>query len=343
MNSAHAANNDNSKRMSDVSVVSLDTLRPAQKLVPGELHELTQGVTISVLQSAAEGLLEVDHEQAGTISVNEKVASELATVQPGQIIKTKEGRFVMVRHLQAIMVPRTPQFVRPEYAQQTIDLAIASLRNRENLLSPTSEHSFMTQVASKTAWIAKPSAPSNESSHSSRKKIVIRSAMAICVAVIVAGYLHQSADSEDQATQKRTETAKSRIVAASQPSDESPSESQQPTVKTSPAPAVTVAGSAKDHPATAPSPRLNMPGGAAPAASALRANHIAKPAPDREDKAASSKVIRLSEKDRQTIAEYKLEARFDRSNARAKLKHFANSFPPGSTARLEVERAYNGL
>ena len=52
---------------------------------------------------------------------------ELATVRPGQIIKTSDGRYALVRHLQALIVPRDEHYQRPEHVKQIIRLALESL------------------------------------------------------------------------------------------------------------------------------------------------------------------------------------------------------------------------
>ncbi|MCX6125306.1 MAG: hypothetical protein NTV34_11265, partial [Proteobacteria bacterium] len=54
-------------------------------------------------------------------------------------------------------------------------------------------------------------------------------------------------------------------------------------------------------------------------------------------------LAQLTVKERLAVTEFKLEARYDRSSARAKLKHMADSFPIGSPAQFEILKAYNGL
>ena len=80
---------------SGVSVFSLDHFTSMQRMSPGVPLELCQGVTLSVLQDAAEGLLEIN-EAASAVSVSGKAAHELATVRAGEIIKTDVGRWATV-------------------------------------------------------------------------------------------------------------------------------------------------------------------------------------------------------------------------------------------------------
>ena len=43
------------------------------------------------------------------------------------------------------------------------------------------------------------------------------------------------------------------------------------------------------------------------------------------------------------VAEYKLEAKFDRASARAKLEELAKSYPVGSAARADIEHVISEI
>lgn len=293
----------------DVSILSLDALRPTQKLVPGVALALAPGVTISVLQDAAEGLLEIESSAANSTYVDEKPTSELATVESGQIIKTSQGRFVMVRHLQAIIVPRIKGAKRSASLQQTIQLAVASVAG---------------DVSETPKAVQKPTQrPSVRN--------VIRVALA-CSVLLIGYNLATSTDetsvAKEQTAIRPTPASKSRIIGLSNQLEE-------------------VA-----DPAIVTTPSVPAPSNSSPVAiTKAETPEVVPPTPVQPVKVKSQKtsqdarssLIKLTEKDQQTIMEYKLEARFDRANARAKMDHFAKSFPPGSPARSEVERAGRGM
>lgn len=331
--------NSQTKR-TDISIVSLDTLTTSQRLNPGEPFALAPGVTISVLQSAAEALLEIDQSATATTLVNNMPTSEVVTVQSGQIIKTSEGRFVMIRHLEALIVPRTSEWKRPDEIQQAIDLAVSTHASMAKELQPK-ESKSQAEVS------ARPVIDNKNS-----KRNILRAAIGVC-AVILAGLFFFGPNDQksglDAPANKTLDpqaapvpNAQSRIIAVPASSDvETPasaeSEPLQPKSKEG-------SSGAKTRPST---PEKTSP---APALKAATTQNDTGSQPDLSglrkvvatSKSGSNKV-ELTQKDRDTIAEYKLEARFDRVNARAKLKHMANSFPVGSPARRDVERAYNSL
>ncbi|MCX6123182.1 MAG: hypothetical protein NTV34_00285, partial [Proteobacteria bacterium] len=123
---------DKLRKFSEVSIISLDALKPSKNLSPGEPYGLAPGVTISVLQSASEGLLEIAAQAAATTQVDEKPSSELATVHIGQVIKTIEGPFVMVRHLDSFIIPRKSGEARSPEIMQALSLALADAAAKES-------------------------------------------------------------------------------------------------------------------------------------------------------------------------------------------------------------------
>lgn len=320
-----------------VTVISLDHFTGVERLNPGEPTEISPGVTISVLQTAAEGLLEIDSSIESKAEVNGKRALELATVQVGQIIKTSHGRFVLVRHLDSFVVPRDPGNKRPEYILNAIALAQASIADIE----PLSATNRLPKGSKFVGTIAASS--SNLLIEGSGRKVVVRSLIGIFAVTIAIMLLYSRGHDADQrldsAASKATKVAKSTIVSTRDSSgidvpvaDKASGMTKAPIVAT---PGHTgSAGLGVSQKNSVPSPIRPV------SASVMdRAGHRDRNSPG----VTSVRSIQLSEKDRQTIVEYRLEARFDRSSARAKLSHMAKSFPVGSPARTEVERAYSGL
>jgi len=308
-----------SPRQADVCIVALDSLLPARKLLPGEPISLAKGVTISVLQTAAEALLEIDHEATATTQVDQKNSSEVMTVHTGQIIKTSEGRFVMIRHLEAFIIPRDADWRRPQEFQQAIDLAIAAV-------VPDS-----AVVPQKAALVI---AETEHSPTGMSKRTLVRAALGVGVfatlslAFLLPGSHNEVAPKPTVSEPSKQEVAKSKIIATSEvPTTVTAEETRSQKLNN---PKDT---RAQEFPQTKPA--SNPPSRSRPAAKS-HAAQASVVGPQSSD-------VRLTEKDRQTIFEYKLEAKFDRSNARAKLKHFAESFPVGSSARREVEKAYQSL
>ena len=322
-----------------VTVISLDHFTGVERLNPGEPTEISPGVTISVLQTAAEGLLEIDSSIESKAEVNGKRALELATVQVGQIIKTSHGRFVLVRHLDSFVVPRDPGYRRPEYILNAIALAQATIADIE----PLSATNILPKGSKFVGSMAASS--SNLLIEGSGRKVVVRSLIGIFAVIIAIMLLYSLghdavADQRlDSAASKATKVAKSTIVSTRDSSgidvpvaDKASGMTKAPIVAT---PGHTgSAGLGVSQKNSVPSPIRPV------SASVMdRAGHRDGNSPG----VTSVRSIQLSEKDRQTIVEYRLEARFDRSSARAKLSHMAKSFPVGSPARTEVERAYSGL
>lgn len=323
-----------------VSVISLDALKPTERLLPGETREIAKGVSISVMQSAAEALLEIQESANGSISIDNQPAHELATVRPGQIIKTIEGRYVLLRHLHAMIVPRNVGYRRPEHIDRMIALAVASL---EQPVSPVLEAN-----TNDDAVVNSPSIAATEIAggiKSSQRKV--RLAILGSAIAVVAGLCFMPLSQEHFETASgMAPHAKSRIVAAA--------EQAQLVVKNTGAPLgdanARVLPLGETTQATSQQPTKNISAvEALKTAMAVTAN-AKKSQPTRisvrrggEDDTGGPRAVRLSEKDRQTIIEYKLEAKFDRTKARIKLKDMAKSFPAGSPARMEVERAASAL
>ena len=320
-----------------VTVISLDHFTGVERLNPGEPTEISPGVTISVLQTAAEGLLEIDSSIESKAEVNGKRALELATVQVGQIIKTSHGRFVLVRHLDSFVVPRDPGNKRPEYILNAIALAQASIADIE----PLSATNRLPKGSKFVGTMAASS--SNLLIEGSGRKVVVRSLIGIFAVTIAIMLLYSRGHDADQrldsAASKATKVAKSTIVSTRDSSGIDVPVADQASGMTK-APIVATPG----HTGSAGlgvSQKNSVPSPIRPVSASVmdRAGHRDRNSPG----VTSVRSIQLSEKDRQTIVEYRLEARFDRSSARAKLSHMAKSFPVGSPARTEVERAYSGL
>ncbi|MCX6116666.1 MAG: hypothetical protein NT027_03930 [Proteobacteria bacterium] len=396
----------------EVSIISLDGLTSSTKLTPGTSHRLADGVTISVLQAAAEGLIEIDHEAAGKILIDGKPTSEIATIHPGQIIKTSQGRFVMVRHLQALIVPRERNYTRPANYEDAIRLALSAINADSQVLVPSInsvqsgtesplKHSLppaQDQVQPKSIFESQtPSSVQNIDKSQKRfnSKSLLRAAILLLSGGLIALYflspqVDQPISNEKQAeTTKKSANAKSRIIpidiSANDSSEvSSQSQSQSSDRKSSGSPIGQSSGAQESEKASEkltqtttnleiknehrvsvaenekiiPSQKQVAVVSAPSAVDALKAANTGEtprvtPRPAVKPSSNIGKVdtstqklaknVKLSEKDKQTVMEYKLEARFDRGNARAKMKHFANSFPIGSQARADLEREYRGM
>ncbi len=326
-----------------ISVLSLDALKPNEKLAPGEPHQLATGVTVSIMQSAAEALLEIEEAASGTISVDNLPAAELATVRPGQVIKTKEGRYVLIRHLQSIIVPREPGYMRPVHVEQMLQLAMEGLasepKTKEPMVTPRTQEKSANSLL--TRFFAK---KEGGSENKSKLRMII---LGVAAAGMI-GLCFLPTDPENSAGQVASAPAiqhseKSRVVAVSDPASTALPLNQATTP--------TAESSAKsEEKAKEPAPADEKHVSAVDALKGALAP--VNPAPKKREKVAQkadadavggSRLVRLSEKDRQTVIEYKLEAKFDRSRARIKLKDFAQTFPVGSPARAEVEKAVSGM
>lgn len=321
-----------------VSVLSLDDLKPTERLIPGEPREISAGVTISVMQSAAEALLEIQESATGTISIDNQPASELATVRPGQIIKTSGGRYVLVRHLQALIVPREHHYERPDHIKKMIELALVSL----------AETHVAQSVAPAAPSSSVPSKPAAQSGMSSKRRLRL-GILGLASAIVIGLCLVQP--SQDKQVTTVPQIAKSRVITSA---EQAQVLAQTDAVAT---PASIAGSSAQpvaplEKEAAKPSAKVvhektsavdALHNAMAPTVNLKKLSKAAQPAQGAGDEAQAPSAARLSEKDRQTIVEYKLEAKFDRAKARVKLKDMAKSFPAGSPARAEVERALGGL
>lgn len=319
-------------QLKGISVISLDALKPTEKLLPGETHEIAKGVSVSVMQSAAEALLEIQESASGSISIDNHPAHELATVRPGQIIKTAEGRYVLIRHLHAIIVPRHPGYRRPEHVESMIALAAASLAAPvSNIVEPSDDSVMNTPVTS---------CASNKTQIKTSKRIIRLALLGSAVAVVAGLCIGSFSQEQLETTSVATSQAKSRVVAVA--------EQSQSVVKNALEPKVEPEVEAKATGETTQTPDAQKTEQVS-AVDALR-TAMTMPASGKKSpttsinalrkavEAPSPNAARLSEKDRQTIIEYKLEAKFDRTKARIKLQDMAKSFPAGSPARVEVER-----
>lgn len=326
------------QKFADVSVVSLDEIKPSLKLSPGEPHNLAPGVTISVLQSAAEALLEIDAEAAASTHVNDLPTSELATVQTGQIIKTSAGRFVMIRHLESLIIPRDASWKRPDEMQQAVSMALATCQTSE-AIADGAGHSHGDKVTAP---------PSRKAVHLGlSRKNVIRGLIVVSSILFAGLFFYDSSKETDVAIktvpEKPVENARSRIIAVPQPeAGQIESNLGESVSKSDPQPSVALVPIKSTPPATTP-PKQTTSLESLQAVGQLPSDKGSAKPERKPSNEVAARSIKLTEKDRQTIMEYKLEARFDRSNARAKLKHLAESFPKGSPARMEVEKAYSGL
>ena len=113
-----------------VTVLSLDDFSKIRQLHLGETAEIASGVSLSMLRQASEALLEIDQNAPSKVTVDSISVNEITTIHPGQIVKTGEGRFVMVRPLQSLIL-KHEEGSRPKVFQNAIDLAVGSLINRE--------------------------------------------------------------------------------------------------------------------------------------------------------------------------------------------------------------------
>ena len=324
-------------QMKGISVISLDAMKPAERLLPGEPREIAAGVTVSVMQSAAEALLEIQESANGSISIDNHAAHELATVRPGQIIKTIEGRYVLIRHLQAIIVPRIPGYQRPAHVESMIALAVASL---EAPVPEEVEISDDTVMNAPVSVLVSAPAENRDS-----KKKTIRLAVMGAATVVVLGLCLTPFGKDPSGVATVAPSAKSRVIAAAEQSQSAAKSDMVAQVATR-----------RDAPKASETSQIDAKQKSknVSAVDALRTAMAAAPsakkvsgAPATTSRGAAegqnSRTTRLSEKDRQTVIEYKLEAKFDRAKARIKLRDMAKSFPVGSPARAEVERALGNM
>ena len=292
----------------EISALWLDSPQPVTRIPQGEPYQLAPGVTVSFLASAAEGLLEIDMAKAAAVWVDGRPTSEVATVHPGQIIMIGDSRLLLVRHFQAVVLPHKESYRRPKAVQNAVDAAL------QLIASPEVNSSLLSRQGRLRSLIAAP-----------KQTLLLRGAV-VCGAILVG------------------------VMALYSPRDEGRGQAAP-----GPAPAIAVAEkvafgdlTGDAHSSTPPKAEESLaPAGSSatsPAKIETKGSSIKK-VKSSSAKSASQPVSpsALSEKDRQMVIEYKLEARFDRSTARAKLRKLADSFPARSSARLEVERAYDEL
>ena len=324
------------RKFSEVSIISLDALKPAKNLSPGEPYGLAPGVTISVLQSASEGLLEIDAQAALTTQVAGKPASELATVHTGQIIKTIDGPFVMVRHLESFIVPRNASDGRSPEILQAMNLASADAAAKESNIRALPRSGDLSNLLN-----------SNTVRSLGSKPVLVRAAIGALALSMFGWYLLSSRKDDSSLAPlqpKASEGAKSNIIAPLDlPETVLPPQSTPPEVKE----ALVLKQAKIDTPAPAPATKKTVaaagPQTTKPKILMNSGNLRMHKEKSKSDVPPGKHAAQLTVKERLAVTEFKLEARYDRSSARAKLKHMAESFPTGSPAQLEILKAYNGL
>lgn len=312
----------------EISVLSLDSSRPVEKLVPGEPHPLAPGITISFLPGTSEGLLEINSEIAGPVQIDGKATSEIATVHPGQIIKLAEGRVVIVRHLQAIIVPKDASSHRSEAIQSQVDAALAA---------------FYGQKAEQLAEQNAIAVAENSKAPRLSRKMVLRSAVGAAALMLgILAFIDAKPKEVGQTTAVATAADKERLF-GNEPTLENAGLATTTLAKdTEPSKEVAVVNNNVATPpekASEPAKKTEPVHEKSVRPKIKTAVNVKSPI--QKNSGASATV--LSEKDRQTVVEYKLEARFDRSTARAKLKQMSETLPANSPARAEVLKAYNEL
>jgi hypothetical protein len=350
-----------------VTVLSLDDFSKIRQLHLGETAEIASGVSLSMLRQASEALLEIDQNAPSKVTVDSISVNEITTIHPGQIVKTGEGRFVMVRPLQSLILKHEVG-TRPTVFQNAIDLAVASLINRDMM---SEKAASITNQGLPSVEEAKPESKLSSkisesmgiSTHA--QGFVLSKQLLIALAVLILGLIGmtlwsvisiQNVKSAQSMTGASNDTQNSSSKVSSPDSKDNKeskadlsndplnlgrfSKSKKTDVK------VNEFKPIENKPELAAIPKNFNPDekAATPVSNTKKPSVNAKKTSDTSS-AAKNPYSRdtLSATDRQTILEYKLEARFDRSNARAKLKHFAESFPKGSRARQEVMKSYSDL
>ncbi len=325
--------NHEAPRSSSLAIVSLDSLKSSVSLYSGMPHQLASGITVSVLQSAAEALIEINEVAEAGVLIDGKPAAELISVKPGQIIQIAAGQFAVLKTLQGIIAPRSKEYVRPEHVTKMIQLVLASMEE-QNVANETN-----------SAAAALPSAVPAQTVDLAVKSANIKTARVPARTIILAGvtafilgagsYLMNAVPVQPD-TAKIVQKSKSSIKLVTEPAaPEEVSPKAVAAVQASPA-------------ATTAAPPVNADLRVS-AVDALRAASGSGQAPRRPVAATKAAATNnsagsgLSAEDRETVVEYKLEARFDRKKAREKMLKLASKFAVGTKARAEVERAYGSM
>lgn len=330
-----------------VSILALDGLQTPVHLTPGVPYEIAAGVSISILQSAAEALLEVERA-AEAVYIDQQKAVELATVKPGQVINAGGGRYVLLRHLQALIVPREPGYERPDSVQQAIKLALATLQEQDLLDAkkrPSRALSSKRQVRLALLgtgiaaliglyFLPTPKDPQQKTSAGAAPDFVALSPKAAGTPGTGNLPIKPEADSATGADKLfLTDADGDGSHTAPAPKLDASSAHETPSRE------VTNRGEAKvsDDQLTqqakvtqaAKSPEKSSP--------APKSKKSVKPAKSEAPEVAGN----VSEKTRQRILEFKLQGRFDHTKAKEKLHEFVESLPKGSVDRSEAEKAYS--
>ena len=304
------------QRSSSLSIVSLDSLQSSVALHSGAPHQISPGITVSVLQSSAEALIEINESAAEAVLIDGKPASELVSVKPGQIIQIAKGQFAVLKSLQGMIAPRPNDYVRPAHVTKMIQLVLASMQENEatNEAMPAAA-ALPMDVPAQTVNLTGRSSQINPAPLP-RRTIILAGVTAF---ILGAGYHQMNAAPVQPEPAKIVHQFKSSIKLV--------------TDVTAPA-------------AVAPAEKAALK---ISAVDALRAASGSANAPRKY--VAATKVatkdnsagLGLSAEDRETVVEYKLEARFDRRKAREKMQKLAQKFAAGTKARAEVDRAYGSM
>lgn len=323
---------------SPLAIVSLDSLKSSVPLYSGMPHQLATGITVSVLQSSAEALIEINESAEAAVLIDGKPAAELISVKPGQIIQIASGQFAVLKSLQGIIAPRSNEYVRPAHVTKMIQLVLASLEE-QNAANEANSPAAALPVAAPTQTVDL----SVKSTNSKTARLPARTIILAGVTAIIlgAGYYQMNTVPVQPEPVKIVQQSKSSIkLVKAIPAAEAPEAE-------APAPSAVVA--AQESPAaTTKAPAVNAAVKIS-AVDALRAASGSGEAPKRP--VAATKVAEsnnsagpgLSPEYRETVIEYKLEARFDRTKAREKMQKLATKFAVGTKARAEVERAYGSM
>ena len=304
------------QRSSSLSIVSLDSLQSSVALHSGAPHQISPGITVSVLQSSAEALIEINESAAEAVLIDGKPASELVSVKPGQIIQIAKGQFAVLKSLQGMIAPRPNDYVRPAHVTKMIQLVLASMQENEatNEAMPAAAALSM-DVPAQTVNLTGKSSQINPAPLP-RRTIILAGVTAF---ILGAGYHQMNAAPVQPEPAKIVHQFKSSIKLVTDvtaPASVAPAE--KAALKISAVDALRAASGSANAPR----------------------KYVAATKVATKDNSAG---LGLSAEDRETVVEYKLEARFDRRKAREKMQKLAQKFAAGTKARAEVDRAYGSM
>lgn len=304
------------QRSSSLSIVSLDSLQSSVALHSGAPHQISPGITVSVLQSSAEALIEINESAAEAVLIDGKPASELVSVKPGQIIQIAKGQFAVLKSLQGMIAPRPNDYVRPAHVTKMIQLVLASMQENEatNEAMPAAAALSM-DVPAQTVNLTGKSSQINPAPLP-RRTIILAGVTAF---ILGAGYHQMNAAPVQPEPAKIVHQFKSSIKLVTDvtaPASVAPAE--KAALKISAVDALRAASGSANAPR----------------------KYVAATKVATKDNSAG---LGLSAEDRETVVEYKLEARFDRRKAREKMQKLAQKFTAGTKARAEVDRAYGSM